>query len=421
MAIRTTQINPGLNWYNKWPRNVTCAAKKVEPDLVFIGGQLPVDSDDNIVGLGDVQEQARFALVKFKECVEQAGGSMDDVCEVWSYHTDARDIPAVLEVAKDFFKKSKPTWASVSTTGLYKRTARVAFSGTAVLNAKTKDINPGLEWYNKSPWDVAVPCKVANDLVFIGQMCGMDEKGNVVAPGDLLAQSRYACKKMIECIEEAGGTSENIVDIVIYCKDQRGHDTMFVATQEFMIKDWKAMAKSRERYAGTSITQKDMFHPDILGQYHAYGVLGEKKQIPLGKWIPYCFKYPLDIIWPCIKIGRYIFIAGQVARDPKDEINDPTGELSIIGIKPQVRFALREMSQLMGFLGASMDNVVSITAYHRDCRDMDQVLEVVHEFWRNEKPAWISVGQTGLHVRQMLIEIYGIAIVDEDIYQPYSD
>ncbi|GAI82533.1 unnamed protein product, partial [marine sediment metagenome] len=67
------------------------------------------------------------------------------------------------------------------------------------------------------------------------------------------------------------------------------------------------------------------------------------------------------------------------------------------------------------------DNVVSITAYHRDCRDMDQVLEVVHEFWRNEKPAWISVGQTGLHVRQMLIEIYGIAIVDEDIYQPYSD
>ena len=102
-------------------------------------------------------------------------------------------------------------------------------------------------------------------------------------------------------------------------------------------------------------------------------------------------------------------------------INDPTGELDIPGIKPQARFALYEMKQLMSFLGASMDNVVSITAYHKDCRDMNAVLEVAHEFWRHEKPAWTSVGQRGLHVKQMLIEIYGIAIVDEDIYQPYAD
>ena len=52
---------------------------------------------------------------------------------------------------------------------------------------------------------------------------------------------------------------------------------------------------------------------------------------------------------------------------------------------------------------------------------MNAVLEVAHEFWHHEKPAWISVGQTGLHVKQMQIEIYGIAIVDEDVYQPYSD
>ena len=421
MAIKTTQINPGLNWYSKWPRDAGCAAKKVEPDLVFVGGQVPVDSDDNIVGVGNVQEQARFALTKFKECVEKAGGSMDDVVEVQSFHTDARDIPAVLEVGKEFFKKSKPTWSTVSTTGLYKKAIQVAFNGTAVLNAKTKDINPGLEWYNKPPWDVAVPCKVANDLVIMGQMVGMDEKGKVVAPGDLLAQSRYACKKMIECVEQAGGSSENIVDIMLYCKDQRAQDTMFVATHEFMIKDWKTMAKDRERYAGTSITQQAMFHPDILGQYHAYAVLGEKKQIPLGKWIPYCFKYPLDIIWPAVKVGRYVFIAGQVMRDSKDTINDPSGELDVPGIKPQARFALHEMNQLLNFLGASIENVVSITAYHKDCRDMNAVLEVAHEFWQHEKPAWISVGQIGLQVKQMQIEIYGIAIVDEDVYQPYSD
>ena len=36
-----------------------------------------------------------------------AGGSTDDVCETWCYHTDARHIPAILQVAKDFLKQSK--------------------------------------------------------------------------------------------------------------------------------------------------------------------------------------------------------------------------------------------------------------------------------------------------------------------------
>ena len=30
---KTKEINPGLNWYNKWPRLASCVAKKVESDL----------------------------------------------------------------------------------------------------------------------------------------------------------------------------------------------------------------------------------------------------------------------------------------------------------------------------------------------------------------------------------------------------
>lgn len=422
MAITSRQINPGLGWYDKWPRSAVCAARKVEPDLVFIGGQLPLDSDDSVVGIGNVQEQARFALGKFQECVELAGGSMKDVCEVWCYQTDPRQIEAVLEVGKEFFKESKPTWCSLATTAFYRPAIQVGISGTAVLNATTKDINPGLEWYEKSPWDVAVPCKVANDLVFIGQMSAMDESGKVVAPGDLLGQARFACRKLIECIEMAGGTSENIVDIMCMFQDARGHDTMFAATQEFFIKDWRTMAKPSERFAGTSASQKNLWHPDILGQIHAYGVLGEKRQLPLGQWAaPYTYKYPTDIVWPAVKVGRYVFIAGQVARDPQDKINDPTGEEDIPGIRPQARYALRSMESLLRYLGASMENVVTVTAFHRDPREIDAVLEEAHRFWPNEKPAWFSVGQTGLHVPQMAVELYGMAIVDEDDYHAWTD
>jgi len=71
------------------------------------------------------------------------------------------------------------------------------------------------------------------------------------------------------------------------------------------------------------------------------------------------------------------------------------------------------MEKLLGFIGADIDCVTSITPYHKDTRDMKKVLELAHEFWPNEKPAWTSVGCSGLYLRSMIIEIYGIAIVED--------
>ncbi len=408
MSIRTKEINTGSDWYSKWPSDVACAAKKVEPDLVFIGAQLPLDSDGNVVGVGNVQEQARFALTKFKECVEQAGGSMDDVCEVQSFHTDVRHIPAVLEVAKEFFKSNKPTWGALGTSGICKPSTDVCFSGLAVLNAKTKDINPGLEWYSKPPWDVAVPCKVANDLVIMGQMCGMDEQGQVVAPGDMLAQSRYSWEKTIECIEEAGGTAENIIDVMFYRRDRRqlAND---VTHHEFLIKDKTTRAKVSERISASGIFMPGFFHPDILRQHRIYGVLGDEEKIPLGGWQIWNRFYPLDVAWPAIKVGRYVFISGHALFD--EMFFEPTLEVDVPSIKKQARFAFNEFKRILNTIGVTMDNVVSVIPYS-SVPYMDPILEVAHEFFHNAKPTWTPVGHGGLFLPQMLVEIWGMAIVE---------
>jgi hypothetical protein len=108
-------------------------------------------------------------------------------------------------------------------------------------------------------------------------------------------------------------------------------------------------------------------------------------------------------------------------RDPKDIINYPTGEEVIPGIKSHPTIDLHKMRQLLSFLGTTMDNVISITGYHKECRNMDAVLQVAHEFYEYEKPAWNLIDQTGSRVKQVLIEICGMALVDEDVSQPYTD
>jgi len=407
------------SFWNRHPFNAGVPVRRKD-DMIFVGQQLPIDENNNIVGIGDIKKQTEFALSQFKKHVEASRGKMKDVVEVQSFHTDARTIEPVLKLAKKYFP-SKPTWSAIATTGLARRECQIGFNGIAVVNAKTKDINPGLTWYNKPPWDVAVPCKVANDLMIFGQFVARDEKGKVIAPGDHLKQARFALGKMVESLKKAGGKTDNFMDMVMYIKDHRGADDFwFSATQDFLVNDWVAGPRWGERYAGTSIVMKDCFHEDILGQVHAYAVLGNKRKIALGKGIPYTFNYPSDVIMPAAKCGRYLFIAGQVCRDPGDTIYDPSGERTSVNIKQQARYALWEMEKLLNFLGADMDCVTWITAYHKDTRDMKEVLEVAHEFWPNEKPAWTSVGCTGLYLRAMTIEIYGMAIVDDDIIEPWG-
>jgi len=410
------QINPGLNWYNKWPRNVTCPAKKVD-DLVFIGGQLPLDPEGNIVGVGDVQKQAHYALTQFKKCIELAGGSMDDVVEVQSFHADPRQIPKVLEVAKDFFK-SKPTWSAVGTSGFNKMAIEVSFNGIAVLNAKTKDINPGLEWYDKPPWDVAVPCKVANDLVIMGQISSMNEKGKVVDRGDIIKQDRFIFKKIIQCMEEAGGTAENIADINMYSRDQRSQLWQLHTPFEYLIKNKKLMPNNMEAYSGTCITMSGFHHEDILSQHHVYGVLGDITKIPLGGWTEWTLFFPTNIELAGLKVGRYVFFPGQVMFDPL--FRETTLEKDIPSIRKQARYAFRCYEQILSTIGATMDNVVFIQPYSQPGY-FDPIMEEAHKFFRNDKPVWTSVGFRGLYLRQFLLEVYGMAIVDKETIRPYTD
>jgi enamine deaminase RidA (YjgF/YER057c/UK114 family) len=413
MKVEKRKGNPRRKWHERWPYDVTSQFRKVEPDLVFIGGQMPLDDQGRVVGIGDIREQTRFALTNFTECVEQAGGSINDLVEIESFHTDVRHIPIVLEVAREFFVNNKPTWNAVGVSGLYKPEVDICFKGMAVLNAEIKDINPGWGWYDQPPWDVAVPCKVVNDLVIVGHSCAMDEKGQVEAPGDVLGQNRRILDKIIECVEEAGGTRENIIDLLGYTRDRRALLWQTKAIWDAMVSDPKNGAKLVEETNYTAIAMTGFFNPEILSTMRAYAVLGAEEKIPLGNWVGWKRFYPADTVCGAIKVGRYLFFSGQVLFDPL--FFEPTLEPDMPSIKRQARYALSEYVRILGTVGASMDDVVWIQPFTSTwC--MDPVLEVAHEFFHNEKPAWTAAGNTGLFLPTHLCEIYGMAVVGDIDY-----
>jgi reactive intermediate/imine deaminase len=105
--------------------------------MVIMSGQVPLDKDGQLVGKGDVGQQARQVFQNIKHIVEEMGGSMNDVIKLTYLMTDVTELAKVREVRDAFINKQKPpasTLAQVSK--LYREDVLIEVEATAVIGKK---------------------------------------------------------------------------------------------------------------------------------------------------------------------------------------------------------------------------------------------------------------------------------------------
>jgi enamine deaminase RidA (YjgF/YER057c/UK114 family) len=86
--------------------------------LLFIAGQTARDEKGNIVGIGDIEAQARQVLENIKAVLEEAGGTFDDIVRTTTYLTDIRYADGLNKVRRDYFKNAPPTGTLLVISGL---------------------------------------------------------------------------------------------------------------------------------------------------------------------------------------------------------------------------------------------------------------------------------------------------------------
>lgn len=74
-------------------------------------------------------------------------------------------------------------------------------------------------------------------LIFLSGQLSRDSDGNIVGRGDMAEQTRQAIRNMETVLEEAGGTLEDIVSIVVYTTDIREFKNIVAARMEFFEKN----------------------------------------------------------------------------------------------------------------------------------------------------------------------------------------
>src|SRR5487761_1137835 len=103
-----------------------------------------------------------------------------------------------------------------------------------------------------------------------------------------------------------------------------------------------------------------------------------------------------------IKAGNMVFVAGQLAISDENKVRR-----ELIGrgdVSAQARQAFKNIEKILETAGAKLENVVTMTVFLKDIRDLDKFCEVRRELFGNEFPASTAVQVSNLANPDALVE-----------------
>ena len=126
-------INPGWKYYT----NLTYAPAVLKGNMLFISGQDAAEADPKtgeLIFSKDIREQTRVIYEKFREILEAAGASFEDVVSTTDYITTTENYKATAEVRRQYFGDSFPASTGVIVKGLLHKGALIEIDAIAILD-----------------------------------------------------------------------------------------------------------------------------------------------------------------------------------------------------------------------------------------------------------------------------------------------
>ena len=101
--------------------------------LLFISGMVARRADGTIAGVGDIAAQTRQVCENLKAAVEEAGGTLDDICRVDVYVRNMEHFDVIHQVRRAYFKSPAPASTMVEVTKMTSPDYLIEINAIAVL------------------------------------------------------------------------------------------------------------------------------------------------------------------------------------------------------------------------------------------------------------------------------------------------
>ncbi|CAN0619936.1 RutC family protein YjgH [Burkholderia multivorans] len=110
---------------------------------------------------------------------------------------------------------------------------------------------------------------------------------------------------------------------------------------------------------------------------------------------------------PAVRVGNTIYVSGQIGRDAAMQL--------VEGREAQMTQAFDNLERVLAAAGASLRDVVDLTTFHTDMRDLPLFMQVRDRYFDSDPlPAWTAVGAHMLGgTPGYIVEIKAVAVLPE--------
>jgi 2-iminobutanoate/2-iminopropanoate deaminase len=103
--------------------------------MVFISGMTARRPDGSIAGIGDIEAQTRQVCENLKAAMEDAGGTLADICRVDVYVRNIEHFDLIHKVRREYFTSPPPASTMVEVSKMVKADYLIEISAIAVIEA----------------------------------------------------------------------------------------------------------------------------------------------------------------------------------------------------------------------------------------------------------------------------------------------
>ena len=95
------------------------AALQGQGQVIYLKGQVSLDSEGCLVGKGDMPAQVRKTLANISAVLASVGGQMQDIISLTQHVTDMGAFMRTGDIRKEFFREPYPVTTTVQVVRLY--------------------------------------------------------------------------------------------------------------------------------------------------------------------------------------------------------------------------------------------------------------------------------------------------------------
>ncbi len=402
---------PTEHW--NWPVELSHQHGVRAGEYIFTGGQADLDSHGRVQHPGDLRAQVASVVRYLLDVLHDLDSGPADLVRLVVYFVgDAETERVILEqIARVTGDDVRPVVNTIALPQLCYPGMLIELEGVAMQAvgggklARQSFIVDGL-----APVPAGFPHVVrCGDVVFTGDMSALAADGSVNYPGDLITQTRLMMEQLCVALQAAGADCDDVLKLnVLYVGD---------GTAE----NWQQPALIRQGYfndpgpAATGISVPAFAQVDLMTKIAVTamravdgvhgGRLDKKYSWPEGHW-NWTTTLPYKHGNLC---GRLIHLGGQVSLDSQANVLDPDDMVA------QTRTAMANIKKVLAELGATLDDVVKVTAFYQGKASADALhrnLLVRSGCYRTPGPATSGIPVPSLVYENMLIEIEVIAVLD---------